>query len=185
MRSLALANVWWKMRAKAAYSGKSTSIWVDPMNCFLTAFRCGLKPLAALSAAFLAAFLMVSPVLAAGTLSHAPTTANLYIISPKDGQTVPENFTVKFGLSGMGIAPAGINQEGTGHHHLLIDVDELPPLTEPLPASDHIKHFGGGQTETTINLPSGEHTLQLLLGNYSHVPHDNPILSQAIKVTVQ
>ncbi len=155
------------------------------MNCLLTAFCLRAKPLAALMTSFLAALLLLgSPVLAADMLSHAPTTANLYIISPENGQTVPENFTVKFGLSGMGIAPAGINQEGTGHHHLLIDVDELPSLTEALPATAHIKHFGGGQTEAMVSLPPGEHTLQLLLGNYSHVPHDNPVLSQKIEVTV-
>ena len=155
------------------------------MNCLLTA-RAWPRLLAALMTFVLATLtLMTLPALAAGPLSHAPTTANLYIITPKDGATVPENFTVRFGLSGMGIAPAGIDKEGTGHHHLLIDVDELPSLTEPLPATAHIKHFGGGQTETTINLPPGEHTLQLLLGNYTHVPHDNPVLSQAIQVTVQ
>ena len=155
------------------------------MTCLLTT-RAWFRILTTLMASVLAAFvLMPLPALAAGTLSHAPTTANLYIITPKDGETVPENFTVRFGLSGMGIAPAGIDKEGTGHHHLLIDVAELPSLTEPLPTTAHIKHFGGGQTETTINLPPGEHTLQLLLGNYTHVPHDNPVLSQAIKVTVQ
>ncbi|MGB3294515.1 MAG: DUF4399 domain-containing protein [Phormidesmis sp.] len=151
----------------------------------LKAFCGRSQPLAALVAPFLAVFVLMMPVLAAGTLSHAPTTANLYIITPKDGQAVPENFTVRFGLSGMGIAPAGVNKDGTGHHHLLIDVDELPSLTDPLPATAHIKHFGGGQTETTISLPPGEHTLQLLLGNYSHVPHDNPVLSQPVTVTVQ
>lgn len=157
------------------------------MNCLLTALGVSAKPLAALIASFLAALILLTgtPVLAADILSHAPTTANLYIISPKDGQTVPENFTVRFGLSGMGIAPAGIDQEGTGHHHLLIDVNELPSLTDPLPATAQIKHFGGGQTETMLSLPPGEHTLQLLLGNYTHVPHDNPVLSKKIEVTVQ
>lgn len=117
--------------------------------------------------------------------SHAPIEAKAYIISPADGQTVSPEFTVKFGLSGMGIAPAGIDKPGTGHHHLLIDVDELPSLEDPLPSTAQIKHFGGGQTETIIDLPPGEHTLQLLLGNYSHIPHDNPILSEKIEVTVE
>ena len=117
--------------------------------------------------------------------SHAPTDAKAYIISPADGQTVSSEFTVKFGLSGMGIAPAGIDKSGTGHHHLLIDIDELPSLEAPLPSTAQIKHFGGGQTETTLELPPGEHTLQLLLGNYSHIPHDNPVLSDKIEVTVE
>ncbi|MEL6553366.1 MAG: DUF4399 domain-containing protein [Cyanobacteria bacterium J06621_11] len=123
--------------------------------------------------------------LAATNLSHADKSAYSYIISPSDGQTVPEEFTVKFGLSGMGVAPAGVDKEGTGHHHLLIDVDELPKLDEPLAATSHIKHFGGGQTEASISLPPGQHTLQLLLGNYTHVPHDNPVLSDKIEITVQ
>ncbi|MBE9059786.1 DUF4399 domain-containing protein [cf. Phormidesmis sp. LEGE 11477] len=117
--------------------------------------------------------------------SHASTETKAYIISPTDGQTVSPEFTVKFGLAGMGIAPAGVDKPGTGHHHLLIDVDELPSLEDPLPATAQIRHFGGGQTEATIELPAGEHTLQLLLGNYTHIPHDNPVLSKKIEITVE
>ena len=110
--------------------------------------------------------LLISPTsLAAENLSHADKSAYSYIISPNNGDTVPTEFTVKFGLSGMGIAPAGIDKVGTGHHHLLIDVNELPNLDEPLAATNNIKHFGGGQTEASISLSPGEHTLQLLLGN--------------------
>ncbi|MFK8182711.1 MAG: DUF4399 domain-containing protein [Phormidesmis sp.] len=127
----------------------------------------------------------VMPMATAAALSHAPETARAYLITPQAGDTVPSEFTVKFGLSGMGVAPAGVDKEGTGHHHLLIDVDELPSMTEPLAATSQIKHFGGGQTETTLSLEPGEHTLQLLLGNYTHVPHDNPILSEKISITVQ
>ena len=117
--------------------------------------------------------------------SHAPAEAKAYIISPTDGQTVSPEFTVKFGLSGMGIAPAGVDKSDTGHHHLLIDLDDLPSLEDPLPATAQVRHFGGGQTEATIKLPPGEHTLQLLLGNYSHIPHDNPVISEKIEVTVK
>lgn len=146
----------------------------------LTSFRAAIITLLA------AIWLVGTPTaLAAPTLSHADETAQVYIISPVDGQSVSSEFAVKFGLSGMGIAPAGIDKEGTGHHHLLIDIDELPPLTEPLAASSQIKHFGGGQTETTLALSPGEHTLQLVLGNYTHVPHDNPVISKKIKVTVE
>lgn len=118
-------------------------------------------------------------------VSSSPTDARVYFITPVDGQTVAQTFTVKFGLSGMGVAPAGTQKDNTGHHHILIDGEALPDMSKPLPATDHIKHFGGGQTETELTLSPGEHTLQLLLGNYAHVPHNKPVLSQKITVTVQ
>ena len=139
----------------------------------------------ALAAVALLTSLSVSSVAVAAPLSHAPKTARAYIIAPQDGDTVAQSFTVKFGLSGMGIAPAGVDKEGTGHHHLLIDVNEMPPLDEPLIATSQVKHFGGGQTETTLALEPGKHTLQLVLGNYSHVPHDNPVVSEKIAITVE
>lgn len=128
--------------------------------------------------------LLVAPAYAVD-LSSAPESATAYIISPKNGDTVTDPFTVQFGLSGMGIAPAGIDRPNTGHHHLLIDVDELPSLMEPLQASTQLLHYGAGQTETQLNLPPGEHSLQLVLGNYSHIPHDNPVISEKITVTVK
>ncbi|MGB3573935.1 MAG: DUF4399 domain-containing protein [Phormidesmis sp.] len=157
------------------------------MNSTLNKLRRSVFSLLFASAAvlFFAVLAVVPPSLADAALSHADKTAYSYIISPSDGQTVPEEFTVRFGLSGMGIAPAGIDKNGTGHHHLLIDVDELPNLTEPLAATSYIRHFGGGQTEATISLLPGPHTLQLLLANYTHVPHDNPVLSDKIEVTVE
>lgn len=121
----------------------------------------------------------------AATQSTAPDNAYTYIIQPADGDTVESTFAVKFGLSGMGVAPAGVDMANTGHHHLLIDLDALPDLTQPLPATRNIKHFGGGQTETTLTLSPGPHTLQLLLGNYIHVPHQQPVLSDPIHVTVE
>lgn len=117
--------------------------------------------------------------------SVAPDNAKAYLIAPKDGATVSSPLTVKFGLSGMGIAPAGVDLKNTGHHHLLIDLEDQPDVTQPLPATDNIKHFGAGQTETELTLPSGEHTLQLLLGNYAHVPHDQPVISDAVTITVE
>ena len=111
--------------------------------------------------------------------------AKVYLISPQNGETVPSTFTVKFGLSGMGVAPAGIDKNGTGHHHLLVDLDALPDLDESLAVTENIKHFGGGQTETTLSLPPGKHTLQLLLANYVHIPHDPPVLSDPITITVE
>ena len=115
---------------------------------------------------------------------YADADAELYFISPQDGDKVSGEFTVSFGLRGMGVAPAGIDAANTGHHHLLIDVDSLPPMDTPLPKTDQLRHFGGGQTETTLSLPPGEHTLQLVLGNYLHIPHDAPVLSDKIKITV-
>ncbi len=89
-----------------------------------------------------------------------------------------------FGLKGMGVAPAGTDKENTGHHHLIIDAP-LPPLDEPIPADDHHVHFGGGQTETTIELAPGTHTLQLLLADQNHVPHEPPVVSDRITITVE
>ena len=114
----------------------------------------------------------------------SPDGANAYIISPADGETVASPVSVIFGLSGMGVAPAGTEKEKTGHHHLLIDA-ELPPMDEPIPADDNYVHFGGGQTEVQIELAPGSHSLQLLLGDQNHIPHDPPIMSEVITVTVE
>jgi hypothetical protein len=83
------------------------------------------------------------------------------------------------------VAPAGVDREHTGHHHILINLEELPDMTQPLPANDNVKHFGGGQTEATLTLEPGEHALQLLLGNHLHIPHDTPVLSEKITITVE
>jgi hypothetical protein len=115
----------------------------------------------------------------------SPKGAKAYIISPKNGRTVGKKFTVRFGLKGMGVAPATIDKENTGHHHLLIDVDKLPNLNLPLAATDNIRHFGGGQTEVTLELPPGKHTLQLVLGDWIHLAHDPPVISKKITVTVK
>ena len=117
--------------------------------------------------------------------SESPPGARAYIICPEDGQTVDGTFTVKFGLSNMGVAPAGVKIANTGHHHLLVDLDKLPDMEKPLAFSESVRHFGGGQTETEITLPPGRHTLQLLLGNYLHIPHKPPVLSEKITVTVK
>lgn len=114
-----------------------------------------------------------------------PLGASVYIISPIDGDIVSSTFTVRFGLRGMGIAPAGIDRVKTAHHHLLIDTKVLPNLTKPLQATDKVRHFGGGQTETQLTLKPGKHTLQLLLGNYAHVPHNKPLMSTKITITVK
>ena len=115
----------------------------------------------------------------------APPNASVYIISPKDGDTVTNPFKVQFGLSGMGVAPAGIKFDNTGHHHLLVDTDlsEIK-LDAPLPATDKILHFGKGQTETTLTLTPGKHTLELLFADYQHMSFDPPLHSKKITITV-
>jgi hypothetical protein len=117
--------------------------------------------------------------------SKAPAGAKVYIISPADGATVGREFTVRFGLSGMGVAPAGVEKEHTGHHHLLIDVATLPAAGQPIPNDDNHKHFGGGQTETVLHLSPGTHTLQLELGDANHVPFDPPVVSSKITIHVK
>ncbi len=129
--------------------------------------------------------LLAGPALSADLpRSASPAGAELYFISPQDGASVTNPVTVRFGLKGMGIAPAGIAMQNTGHHHLLIDT-ELPPVNRPVPADQQHLHFGKGQTETTITLAPGMHRLQLLLGDHLHVPHDPPVVSPVITVTVQ
>ncbi len=108
----------------------------------------------------------------------------VYIISPQDGETVTSPVTIRFGLKGMGIAPAGIVKENTGHHHLLIDLAYPPAMHQPLPKDKRHKHFGGGQTETELTLKPGKHTFQLLLGDHVHIPHKPPIISKKIAITV-
>lgn len=115
----------------------------------------------------------------------APEGAKVYFIEPADGATVDKTFSVKFGLQGMGVAPAGVDSPATGHHHLLIDVDKEPAMNMPLPMTDNLKHFGKGQTETQITLQPGKHTLQLLVGDKNHVPLDPPVISEKITVTVK
>ena len=108
-----------------------------------------------------------------------------YIASPSDGATVTSPVHIIFGLkSSYGVAPAGVAMDNTGHHHLIIDAD-LPDLSQPIPKNAQYRHFGGGQTEATIELTPGEHTLQLLLGDFKHVPHQPPVISEQIKITVE
>ncbi len=141
----------------------------------------------------LALALMLAPFAAfAGGETPSAEGAKVYFIGLKDGDTVSSPVTVRFGLSKMGIAPAGTEAENTGHHHLLIDRPALgkgeggsEELSNPLPADDNHKHFGKGQTETTVTLAPGKHTLQLVLGDWSHVPHTNPVASEVITITVK
>jgi hypothetical protein len=107
----------------------------------------------------------------------------VYFITPYDGESISGTVTVRFGLENFGVAPAGTQVMHTGHHHLIIDTD-LPPLNLPIPADKNHVHFGKGQTEVEIELTKGEHTLQLLLGDFRHIPHEPPIFSKKITVKV-
>lgn len=122
----------------------------------------------------------------------APAGAKVYFINLKDGATVSSPVKVQFGLSGMGVAPAGTEKANTGHHHLLIDrpalgkgPDGADELDYNLPADDNHKHFGAGQTETMLQLAPGKHTLQLVLGDANHIPHKTPVVSPVITITVK
>jgi hypothetical protein len=129
--------------------------------------------------------LLCAPLALAQERTPAPPDAEVYIISPKDGSTVKSPVLVQFGLEGMGVAPAGIKFDNTGHHHLLVDTDAPADLSAPLPATDKILHFGKGQTEARVKLPPGKHTLQLLFADQNHIPHNPPLISKKITITVQ
>ena len=119
-----------------------------------------------------------------GIATPAPEGAKVYIISPKNGDTVTGPVLVQFGLTGAGIAPAGTQVDGTGHHHLLIDGPTVD-LTQPLPMTDQVKHFGKGQTETTLTLKPGTHTLQLIFADWKHQPFNPSVASDKITITVK
>lgn len=133
--------------------------------------------------------LAITTLFAALSIAHAGQTpsasgAEAYFISPQDGAVVTGKVKVVMGLHGMGVAPAGTQRENTGHHHLIID-SEAPDPALPIASDDQHKHFGGGQTETTLDLPPGKHTLQLVLGDASHFPHNPPVMSKKITITVK
>lgn len=139
-------------------------------------------PLAPLAAAVVLALTALPPLARAETAS--PAGAKVYFIAPADGAELTSPVTVKFGLVGMGVAPAGVEKEKTGHHHLLID-GKLADYAAPIPADDTHKHFGGGQTEAAVTLTPGKHTLQLILADQNHVPHKPPVESEVITITVK
>ena len=115
---------------------------------------------------------------------ESPATAKLYFVNLGNGATVSSPVKVVFGLSGMGVAPAGIEKAGTGHHHLLVNVNEWD-ANAPLPANDNFRHFGAGQTEVSLDLKPGQHTLQMVLGDQNHIPHHPVVMSERITITVK
>tara|TARA_B100001121_G_scaffold201657_1_gene176330 strand:+ start:2054 stop:2443 length:390 start_codon:yes stop_codon:yes gene_type:complete len=116
-------------------------------------------------------------------LSTNVFSEKVYFINLQNGDVLKSPFLVQFGLSGKGVAPAGVEVPNTGHHHLLINIDELD-FKMPIPSSKQHLHFGMGQTETTLDLPAGKHKLQLILGDKYHIPHNPPLASEVIEVTV-
>jgi len=115
----------------------------------------------------------------------SPPDVSLSFRKLKDGAVMPTSFRVYFVIEGMKVEPAGTYKENTGHHHLLLDVDKLPPMDLPLPKNESVYHFGGGETSALLTLPPGEHTLQLLFADYLHVPFDPPVMSEKITITVE
>lgn len=143
-----------------------------------------MRPIIAIASATILA--LSSGLSASAGETPAPEGAGVYFIGIEDGATVSNPVTIRFGLEGMGVAPAGTDQENTGHHHLIInETIEGDELNEAIPSDENHRHFGGGQTEVTVDLPPGTHTLQLVLGDWSHIPHNPPIMSEQITVTVE
>ena len=124
--------------------------------------------------------LIISTIFATFSVSANP---KVYFINLEDGDRVESPFLIQFGLSGMGIAPAGTDRSNTGHHHLLINVDDID-LSKPIPSSSNHIHFGGGQTESLVDLMPGNYSMQLVLGDMTHTPHNPPVISQRINITV-
>jgi hypothetical protein len=144
-----------------------------------------MMPYSAFRRSLLLAVMIGIPAIALAETA-APPNAAVYFINLKDGDTVTSPFKVQFGLSGMGVAPAGVERANTGHHHLLIDVTlSAEELKQPIPGDAKHVHFGGGQTEAMVTLPPGRHTLQLVLGDWTHIPFNPPIMSPVITVTVK
>lgn len=132
------------------------------------------------------ALLLATPAAAQVPRTPAPPGAAVYFVTPADGATVTGPVTVRFGLRGMGVAPAGVEHANTGHHHLLINVDPASvDMAAGIPADDQHRHFGGGQTEAVIMLPAGTHRLWLLVGDHNHIPHAPPVRSEVITITVR
>jgi len=132
-----------------------------------------------------AAILLTSFNVFAQSNSDVNKEAMVYIISPYNNETLTNPVKIKFGLKGMKLSPAGIDEPNSGHHHLLIDLDVLPSLTKPIPSDKNHIHFGKGQTSTELILEPGAHTLQLLFADFLHKPHSRPLISKKIKIFVK
>jgi hypothetical protein len=132
----------------------------------------------------IAALILATSLSFAQERTPSPAGAEVYIVSPKNGAKVKGPVVVVFGLKGMGVAPAGVKFENTGHHHLLVDMDVPADLAAPMPATDTLLHFGKGQTQTSLNLTPGKHTLQLVFADLNHIATNPPLVSKKITITV-
>jgi hypothetical protein len=132
----------------------------------------------------IAALILATSLSFAQERTPSPAGAEVYIVSPKNGAKVEGPVVVVFGLKGMGVAPAGVKFENTGHHHLLVDMDVPADLAAPMPATDTLLHFGKGQTQTSLNLTPGKHTLQLVFADLNHIAMNPPLVSKKITITV-
>jgi hypothetical protein len=159
---------------------------IAPVAIALVLTACGQKPAEQPAPAEPAAAAPVAPVEAPPPVERTPSPAGarVFFVSPADGETVTSPVKVVFGLEGMAVIAAGDPTPNSGHHHLLIDVPP-PDLAQPLPKDDQHVHFGKGQTEAEVTLAPGQHTLQLILGDANHIPHNPPVISAPITITVQ
>ena len=140
---------------------------------------------------FGAAIALASATFAQANETPAPADAAVYVVNLENGTTVQSPVTVIFGLAGMGVAPAGVEKESTGHHHILLNrapfgegADDAELIAHGIPSDENHLHFGGGQTQASLDLPAGTHTIQLVLGDHFHVPHNPPVVSVGITITV-
>ncbi|WP_439118651.1 DUF4399 domain-containing protein [Marivita sp.] len=140
---------------------------------------------------FGAAIALASATFAQANETPAPADAAVYVVNLENGTTVQSPVTVIFGLAGMGVAPAGVEKESTGHHHILLNrapfgegTDDAELIANGIPSDENHLHFGGGQTQASLDLPAGTHTIQLVLGDHFHVPHNPPVVSEVITITV-
>lgn len=152
---------------------------------FHSPYRLKISALTSVIAGLALSLTALNPSLAADSKSPAPNDASVYFISPNEKEVLTSPVTIRFGLKRMGIAPAGINFPSTGHHHLLINREVPVDFEKPLPSTSKTLHFGKGQTEVSLELPPGKHRLQLLLGDHLHRPHDPPILSEPLLITIR
>jgi Domain of unknown function (DUF4399) len=153
--------------------------------CVALLNACGNKPPPPAPTSEPAASTAATPATAAMPRTAAPAGAKVSIVSPANGEKLKSPVTVKFAIEGMSLAPAGSSDANSGHHHLLVDTALPDAMGQAIAKDGRHLHFGKGQTETQIDLPPGEHTLQLLLGDGNHVPHDPPVYSQQILITVE
>ena len=164
---------------------KITSITVTKkIICFLLIFCAGFITASFITHKYFKNLYVQKTILPTLSSSSISKNESIYIISPRNEDEVKNPVKIIFGLKGMGVAPAGTIKSNSGHHHLLINLDELPDLKLPLPSNENLLHFGLGQTETELKLKKGSNSLQLILGDYMHIPHQPPLISKKIRIVV-